>query len=62
MKRNHRGYRIGADHHRATAADDVVAKARRIYRRGVVGYRAIAETLGVGESTVRDWVQYRTRP
>lgn len=62
MRRTHRGYRIGADHHRARAGDDIVAKARRMYRPGVVGYGAIAETLGVGASTVRDWVHYRTRP
>lgn len=62
MKRSPSGHRVGEWHPRAKLTDEQVAKMRRMYRSGTVGYKVLAEEFGCGESTVRDIVQYRTRP
>ena len=56
------GYRIGEGHHRAKLSDEQVAKIRRMYRPGIVGYKVLADEFGCGESTVRDIVKQMTRP
>lgn len=61
MKRNHKGYRVGQCHHRAKFTDDQVAKIRRMYRPGVVGYRTLSKEFGCGEPTIRDIVTHVTR-
>jgi hypothetical protein len=62
MKRNHTGHRIGEWHGKARLTDEQVAKMRRMYKPGIVGYRLLAKEFGCGESTVRDICTYRTRP
>lgn len=62
MKRNHRGYRVGQDHHRAKVSDATVAAIRAEYLAYVRGIWYLAEKYGLPRSTVRDFVQYRTRP
>ena len=49
-------------HHRAKLTAAQVAAIRREYLAYVRGYGYLARKYGCGESTVRDIVQYRTRP
>lgn len=62
MRRNLRGWRIGESHHRAKLSDADVAKMRRVHAAGGAGYRILARAFRCSLSTVRDIVQYRTRP
>lgn len=55
-------YKNNQSHHRAKLTDEQVAKIRRMYRRNVVGYKALAQEFGCSEWTIRDIVTYRTRP
>ena len=59
-RRNHLGYRVGADHHRAKASDDTVSRARELHEGGM-GYKRIGRELGVPARTVADWCRYETR-
>jgi hypothetical protein len=52
----------GEAHHRAKLSDADVARMRRMYRPGIVSMPLLAREFGCGVSTVRDIVQYRTRP
>lgn len=60
VMRNHRGYRVGEDHHRTSYPDAVVARAVQLRAEGLT-YRAIGEQVGVPTMTVRDWCQGWTR-
>jgi hypothetical protein len=51
----------GENHPKARLTDEQVAKMRRMYRPGIVGYMTLAEEFGCSWRTVRDIVQYRTR-
>lgn len=59
MRRNHTGHRVGECHHRAKLTDAQVKEIRALYP--AMGYGRIAKQYGVGESTVRDIITYRTR-
>lgn len=61
-RRNHTGHRVGEWHHRARLTEAQVEQIRRMYRPRRVGYGALAETFGVGESTIRDIITRRTWP
>lgn len=69
MKRNHTGHRIGQDHQRARVSDAKVRQIREEYERqesragngGGGGYATLARRHGMGVSTVRDIITYRTR-
>lgn len=61
-RRNHTGHAVGQDHHRAKLTDTQIDQIRRMYRPGIVGYVVLARQFNCGESTIRDIVQYRTRP
>ena len=52
----------GERHHRAKLTNEQVAKIRRMYKRGLVGYQTLAAEFGVAWPTIRDIVTYRTRP
>jgi hypothetical protein len=52
----------GQHHHRAKLTDAQVARIRRRYIPGVVGYVVLAKEEGCSVSTVRDIVKYWTRP
>lgn len=52
----------GEHHHRAKLSDATVARIRRRYRPGIVGYRVLAQEEGCSISTVRDIVKHWTRP
>lgn len=60
IRRNHRGFRVGADHQRARHSDATVARARQ-YREQGMTYTRIAELTGANWRTVADWCQYATR-
>ena len=60
VRRNHIGYRVGEDHQRARMSDDVVARAVELRATGL-SYRAIGESVGASQWTVRDWCQGWTR-
>lgn len=62
MRRNHNGYRVGQDHQRAKLTDEQVRAMRSEYVAYARGYGALAEKFGCGVSTVRDIVNYWTRP
>lgn len=51
----------GERHHRAKLSDAQVARIRRRYRPGLVGYVELAREEGCAVSTVRDIVKYWTR-
>lgn len=61
MRRNHRGYRVGEDHHRAKLNDEAVSWMRELRAQGL-SYRAIAERVGCSLWTARDICDFRTRP
>jgi len=69
MKRNHTGHRIGQDHQNARVSDAKVRQIRKEYDEeesragngGGGGYATLARRHGIGVSTVRDIVTYRTR-
>ncbi len=57
----------GEHHPRARLSDEEVAEMRYTWQRWKAagdrrGYGSLAELWGVGASTARDIVQYRTRP
>lgn len=54
-------YKHGEQHHRAKLTDAQVAAIRQQHRPGKVGYQTLARRYGVGESTIRDIITYRTR-
>lgn len=54
--------RTGQNHHRAKLTDAQVARIRRRYIPGIVGYVVLAKEEGCSVSTVRDIVKYWTRP
>ena len=64
IRRNHTGHRMGEQHHRARLSDAQVVEIRAAHRPGEhgLGYGALASRYGVGESTIRDIITYRTRP
>lgn len=62
MRRNQKGYRVGQGHHRAKLTDEQVAQIRERYMAYVCGYETLAREYGCAPSTVRDIVQFRTRP
>jgi hypothetical protein len=62
MKRNHTGHRVGQDHHRAKVSDAIVAAIRAEYLPYVRGILRLSKKYKVPYSTVRDFVQMRTRP
>lgn len=49
---------------RRVLTDAQVCEIRRLHRPGVrgFGYGALAKRYGVGESTIRDVLTYRSRP
>jgi DNA invertase Pin-like site-specific DNA recombinase len=49
-------------HHRAKLTDEQVRQLREQYQAHVVGYATLAKKYGCGVSTVRDIVNYYTRP
>lgn len=51
----------GEKHHRAKHSDEKVARIRRRYIPGVVGYCLLAKEEGVPVSTVRDILKGWTR-
>lgn len=51
----------GEKHHRAKLTDAQVARIRRRYRPGVVGYMVLAKEEGCSTWTVRDIVKGWTR-
>jgi hypothetical protein len=55
------GHLAGASHPRATLTDAQVREIRALYLPHVRGYLTLARQFGVGASTVRDIVTYRTR-
>lgn len=57
---NERGYRIGEDHHNAQATDSDVEQCLRLHAQGY-GYRRIARIMGIGRSTVRDYITGKRR-
>lgn len=63
IRRNHTGHRVGEDHQRATLSDEQVREMRRLHTRPTerLGYRALAQRFGCGQSTARDICTYRTR-
>lgn len=66
MKRNHLGYRVGEDHHKAELSDADVRGMRALYaewkKKGWrKGYGTLAAIFGCGDSTARDIITYRTR-
>jgi len=52
----------GMMHHRAKLTDAQVKEIRRLYATGTIGYVLLSRVFKCGESTIRDIVQYRTRP
>lgn len=60
IRRNHSGYRVGEDHHRARMSDEAVSRAIQLRQIGL-SYRAIGEAVGASQWTVRDWCQGWTR-
>jgi len=48
-------------HHRAKLPFETVQKIRQMHATGTIGYILLARAFGVGMSTIRDIVQYRTR-
>lgn len=64
MKRNHLGYRVGEDHHRAELPDWAVARMRELREKNPALWtlRALAELYRCALSTVRDICNYGTRP
>lgn len=62
MKRNHKGYRVGQDHHRAKISDATVAQMRAKYVPYVYSMGMLSREFRVPFATVRDIVTYRTRP
>lgn len=68
-RRNHKGYRVGQDHQHAKVPDALVRQIREEHERsqqragngGGGGYATLARKHGIGVSTVRDFVTYRTR-
>lgn len=61
IKRNYRGWRIGESHSKARLSDEEVNKIRRMYKRGIVGYKLLAAEFNSKESTIRDIVKGYTR-
>lgn len=62
MRRNHLGYRVGQDHHRARVSDATVKAMRAAYVPCVHGMVRISREFGVPLATVRDIVTFATRP
>lgn len=62
VRRNAKGFRIGAGHQNAKLDETKVAQIRREYLAYVRGYGYFAKLFGVKWATVRDVVQYRTWP
>ena len=60
MRRNHLGYRVGQDHHRAKADDSLVRRARELHGNGW-GYKRIGREINVPARTAADWCRYETR-
>lgn len=61
MKRNHKGYRVGQDHHRAKLTDAQVAAMRVLRKTKGATYRQLAAQFKCSMWTARDIVDYRTR-
>lgn len=55
-----RNYPRGDAHPRVKYPDELVERARRLHDAGEAPQR-IAEALGVPKTTLKDWLQYRTR-
>lgn len=55
--------RYGQNHHNATLTDQQVREIRNIHMAYINGrgYACLAKKYGVGVSTIRDIVTYRTR-
>ena len=51
----------GEKHHRAKLTDEQVEQIRAMYKPRKFGYVRLARLFGVGESTIRDILTYRTR-
>lgn len=64
MKRNHRGYRVGQDHHHAKLPDWAVARMRELRSKDSALWTlpALADIFRCGLSTARDICDYATRP
>lgn len=67
MRRNHNGRVVGECHHKARLSDAQVGQIREAYAIGKAisrrfGYGTLAARYGCGASTIRDIVQFRTRP
>jgi len=60
VRRNHTGHRVGEDHQRAKAPDDVVRRAREL-NAGGLGYKRIGKIVNAPARTVADWCRYDTR-
>ena len=60
ISRGPSNHRRGAFHGMATASDAAVAHARARYVI-LKSYALVAAEIGVGASTVRDWILWRTR-
>lgn len=60
-KRAPSGHRIGAWHGKAKYSDAIIAEVRKKHIPHVYGIKRLSDEFDIPYSTVRDWVQYKTR-
>ena len=52
--------RVGERHHASRHSNATVERARVLHDEGL-GYRRIAQQLGISHNTIEDWCSYRSR-